>query len=49
MIRAERNRTGRFRLVDPLVAPADGPKVESLLAALVVTAGGRRSQGIRGR
>ena len=34
VIRAERGRSGRFRLVEPLVAPADGPKVESLLAAV---------------
>lgn len=34
VIRAERGRTGRFRLVEPLVAPANGPKVESLVAAV---------------
>ena len=34
VIRAERGRNGRFRLVEPLVAPANGPKVESLLAAV---------------
>jgi hypothetical protein len=34
VIRAERGRNGRFRLVEPLFAPANGPKVESLLAAV---------------
>ena len=34
VIRVERGRNGRFRLVEPLVAPANGPKVESLLAAV---------------
>jgi hypothetical protein len=34
VIRVERVRNGRFRLVEPLVAPASGPKVESLLAAV---------------
>ena len=34
VIRAERGRNGRFRLVEPLIAPADRRKVESLLAAL---------------
>src|SRR5262249_17534800 len=29
-IRAERGPKGRFRLVEPLFAPADGPKVENL-------------------
>ena len=34
VIRVNRSRNGRFRLVEPIVAPADGPKVESMLAAL---------------
>jgi hypothetical protein len=34
VIRADRGRAGRWRLVEPVVAPADGAKVESLLAAL---------------
>ncbi len=33
-IRVERSRTGRFRLVEPIVAPAENAKVESMLAAL---------------
>ena len=43
-IRAERGRNGRFRLVEPLVVPADGQKVEGLLAtlsSLSVTDGGK--------
>jgi Domain of unknown function (DUF4340) len=34
LIRVIRGRNGRFRLVEPNIAPADGPKVESMLAAL---------------
>jgi hypothetical protein len=34
VIRVERGRNGRFRLIEPLLAPASGPKVESLLAAV---------------
>ncbi len=34
VIRVNRSRNGRFRLTEPNFAPADGPKVESLLAAL---------------
>ena len=49
MIRVKRGRNGRFRLVEPIVAPADGPKVESLLAALVVAASDRRREGLRRR
>jgi Domain of unknown function (DUF4340) len=33
-IRAERSPDGRWKLVAPVAAPANGPKVESLLAAL---------------
>ena len=33
LIRVNRSRSGRFRVVEPIVAPADDPKVESLLAA----------------
>ena len=34
LIRVDRGRSGRFRLVEPNIAPAEGPKVESMLAAL---------------
>ncbi len=34
-IRVTRRHNGRFRLLEPNIAPAEGPKVESLLAALV--------------
>ena len=33
-IRVNRTRNGRFKLVEPFAAPADAPKVESLLAAI---------------
>ena len=34
-IRVARSPNGRFRLLEPNVAPAEGPKVESLMAAIV--------------
>ena len=34
VIRAERSPDGRWKLIAPVKAPANGPKIESLLAAL---------------